>query len=59
MCYDFIMDDIPSAGYMICPDCDGEGEFYQDGCDYSGEHMTSQYICERCDGTGEVEIEEK
>jgi len=42
----------------VCPDCDGEGGYYDDGDYYDDEDEWNEgewVECETCDGTGEVE----
>ena len=45
-------------GVMECPDCEGKGWYWAiTGCSYSGSVYEDQERCERCGGSGEVEIE--
>ncbi len=39
----------------VCPDCDGEGGYYDDGDCYDDEDEEEWIECDTCDGTGEVE----
>ena len=42
----------------VCPDCDGEGGYYDEGDYYEDEDEWNEgewIECDTCDGTGEVE----
>jgi len=42
-----------------CPECDGEG--YVEGCigrTYGGDYITRLFICDTCNGAGEIEVED-
>ena len=54
--------------YRTCPDCDGEGKFYDSACcnatishgicSRCGEH-TEDSTCDACEGTGKIEMTEE
>ena len=42
-----------------CPDCYGEGRLYIDQFNESWGHWQSVEVCELCDGTGVVEVDDE
>ena len=45
---------------ILCPECEGDG--YVDGCigrTYGGDYITRRFICETCNGAGEIEVDDE
>ena len=43
---------------MDCPECEGKGWYWViTGCSYSGAVYEEQEQCDRCNGSGYVEVE--
>ena len=42
--------------WVDCPDCGGNGYTFDDLADMKGEHYTCSFPCNRCYGSGEVDV---